>query len=125
MADAVRIEGLSALRKDLRAMEKSDESREVTQALKQGAGVVAVKASAFAPKGTRPIPATRKPRARLAATVRPSANGKTAFVRTRAVYAFKAEKRTAFMARALESEQDRIVEKVGDALDAVAARHGW
>ncbi len=97
----------------------------VREALKQGAGVVARRGAQTAPRGTRPIPASRRPRKRLADTIAPGTAGNAAFVRSRAVYGPKIERSTGFLARALEDSQDEVVQKVGDALDALADRSGF
>lgn len=124
MADAVRVEGLADLRRDLRQIEP-DARREVTKGLKEAAAVVAVRGRAYAPRGTRPIPETRKPRKRLADTIAPGASGNSAYVRSRAVYGPKIERQTAFLTRALDDTAEQVVEKVGDALDGVFTRHGF
>ena len=128
MADAVRIEGLADLRRDLRRAEPQVR-REVTRALKEGATVVAAAASPLAPRrsGT------------LAASYRAGASGNSAFVRSRVPYAGVVEfggvirpKGTPItirpqpaVTRALSLKEDSIVERVGDALDGVFARTGW
>ncbi len=125
MADnAVRIEGLADLRKDLRRMQ-ADTLPAVRDALKQGAGVVAKRGAQTAPRGTRPIPASRRPRKRLADTIAPGTAGNSAFVRSRAVYGPKIERSTGFLAKALEDSRDEVVDALGDAFDAVAARNGF
>ncbi len=122
--DAVRIEGLAALRRDLRKMQP-DALAEVRDALRSGAAVVAVRGRANAPRGTREIPASRRPRKRLADTIAPGTAGNSAFVRSRAVYGPKIDRQTGFLTRALEDTADQVADTVGDAIDALAARNGW
>lgn len=122
MADAIRVEGLAALRKDLRQMQP-DARKEVTRALKEGASVVATSARPLAPKRT----------GRLAASYRAGAAGNTAFVRSRLPYAAVQEfgwrargiRPQPAVTRALDLKEDSIVDAVGDALDGVAGRNGW
>ena len=126
--DAVRIEGLADLRKDLR-QSSPDVRREVTKALKEGARVVAAAAVPFTARGT----------GKLAAGWRPGASGNNAFVRNRVPYAGVQEfggrispKGTPFVirphpagTRALEVKEDAIAEAVGDAVEGVFTRHGF
>jgi hypothetical protein len=129
VADAVRVEGLAALRKDLRKLEHSDQAREVTKALKEGAGLVATTARPFTARST----------GKLAAGWRAGTAGNTAFVRNRVPYAGVQEfggtirpkgapvkiKAHPAATRALEDKEERIVDLVGDAIDVLAAKHGW
>ena len=124
MADTVRVEGLADLRRDLRRMQP-EVLPVVRERLKAGAGIVAVRGATYAPKGTRPIPASRRPRKRLAATLAPGTAGNSAFVRSRALYGPKIERSTGFLSRALEDSQEEVVDSIGDAIDALASRHGW
>lgn len=128
MADAVRIEGLASLRRDLRAMQPAAR-KEVTKALKEGAKIVAQASGPLAARKT----------GTLAGSFKAGAAGNSAFVRSRVPYAAVQEfggtikpKGTPFtiranpsVTRALELKEDAIVEKVGDAIDVVARRHGW
>lgn len=122
--DAVRIDGLAGLRKDLRAM-APDVLPEVREALREGAAIVAVRGAVNAPRGSRPIPASRRPRVRLAASLRPGTSGNAAVVRSRAAYGLKIERSTGFLSRALAESEDRIVESIGDSIDRLAVKHGW
>ena len=129
MADAIRVEGLADVRSSLRKLERTGERKEVTRALKEGATVVATTARPFAARRT----------GKLAASFRPGASGNSAFVRSRLPYAAVQEfggtirpKGTAItikaqpaVTRALESKEEAIAEKVGDALDAVFRAAGW
>ena len=126
--EAVRIEGLAELRRDLRRA-SPDVRRDVTRALKEGARVVATAAVPFTARGT----------GKLAAGWRPGASGNSAFVRNRVPYAGVQEfggrispKGTPFQirahpagTRALELKENAIVESVGDAVEGVFTRHGF
>ncbi len=128
MADAVRIEGLAELRRDLRRMQP-DARKEVTRALREGAVVVAAASGPLAKRRT----------GRLAQSFRPGASGNSAFVRSRLPYAAVQEfggtiaprgtpitiRPQPAVTRALELTEERIVDKVGDAIDEVARRNGW
>lgn len=129
MAEAIRIEGLAALQKDLRGMKDAESSREVRKAMKEGAQLVA--------SGARPLAARRT--GKLAASFRAGAAGNTAFVRSRLPYAAVHEwggvirpkgapitiRATPAATRALQSNEERIVEKVADAIDQWSTRYGW
>ncbi len=122
MADnAVRIEGLAPLRRALDPPER----KEITAFLKGGATVVAVRGGATSPRGTLPIPASRKPRKRLADTIAPGTAGNSAFVRSRALYGPKIERSTGFLSKALEDTADEVMEIIGNGIDAWSARQGW
>lgn len=128
MADAVHIDGLADLRRDLRKMQP-EARKEVTRALRAGAVVVAAAA--------RPLAARRT--GRLASGFRPGASGNTAFVRNPVPYAAVHEfggtisprgapitiRPQPAVTRALDLSADAVVEKVGDGLDSVVSRHGW
>ena len=124
MSDAVHIEGLAELRRDLRAMQP-DVLREVLGVLKDGERLVADRGRELAPRGHRAIPVSRRPRVRLADSLRPGTAGNTAFVRSPAAYGLIQEKRSRFMSRALHDSENQIVDLLGDSVDAVADRHGW
>jgi hypothetical protein len=126
--DAVRIEGLADLRRDLR-QSAPEVRRDVTRALKQGAIVVAATAA----------PLTARRTGKLAGAWRPGAAGNTAFVRNRVPYAGVQEfggtirpKGTPFTikphpagTRALQLREEAIVDAVGDAVMGVFERHGF
>jgi phage gpG-like protein len=126
--DAVRIEGLAELRRDLR-QSSPEVRRDVTRALKEGAKVVAVTAA----------PLTARQSGKLAGGWRPGAAGNSAFVRNRVPYAGVLEfggriapKGTPFTirahpagTRALQLRENQIVEAVGDAVEGAFARHGF
>jgi phage gpG-like protein len=128
MDDAVRIEGLADLRRDLR-QSAPEVRRDVTRALKQGAIVVAATAA----------PLTARRTGKLAGAWRPGAAGNNAFVRNRVPYAGVQEfggtispKGTPFTikphpagTRALQLREEAIVDAVGDAVMGVFERHGF
>ena len=128
MVDAVRVEGLAELRKDLRAMQP-DARREVTKALKEGAQLVA--------RAARPLAARRS--GALAGSFRPGAAGNTAYVRSRLPYAAVQEfggvirpkggvvniEPHPAATQALHDKEEQIVDRIGDAIETVARRHGW
>lgn len=129
MADAVRVEGFDAARKALKAMERVDERKEMTGALKEGAELV--------PPVARPLLRSRT--GKMAASYRAGTAGNTAFIRSRHPGAGVQEhggvirpKGTPItirpqkaVTRALASKEDAIVEKVRRALDVIAVRGGW
>ena len=128
MSEAIRIEGLAELRRDLKRMQP-DTLKEVRGALKDAAGEVATAARPLAHRHT----------GRLAASYRAGTSGNAAVVRSSLRYAALQEfggriapKGTPFrvkanpaVTRALGSNEERIVDQIGDAIDKVAARHGW
>ena len=103
--------------------------REVTRALKPAAELVRKTA----------VPFTARSTGRLAASWRAGASGNKAYVRNRLPYAGVQEfggtirpkgapvaiRAHPAATRALERKQDEIVDLVADAIDSVAARHGW
>lgn len=129
MADAIRLEGYKELQRDLKAIAPA-QRKELTKGLKTGAQLVKRKGAPYVARG-----ATGK----LAGGWRAGATQKQAYVRNRVPYAGVIEfggtispKGTPFtiaaqpsMTRALEDNTDQIVEAIGDALEAVARRHGW
>lgn len=128
MADAVRVEGLRDLQRDLKVMQPQAR-REITKALKEGAGLVQRAAG----------PLTARRTGKLAGSWRASATQMSASVRNRELYAGVQEfggvirpkgapvtiKAKPAGTRALEANEDRIVERVGDAIEDVARRLGW
>jgi len=130
MANAVKVEGLADIRKSLRKLERTGQSREVTRALKQGATLVATAARPFAAHGKTGV---------LAAGWRAGASGNKAFVKNKVPYAGVHEfggtiqpkgtaikiKATPSATRALEAKEERIVALVSDAFDDLASRYGW
>ena len=128
MADAVRIEGLAILRRDLRKMAPGV-VKEIRDVLKDAATTVAGDA--------RPFAAHRS--GKLAASYRPGTAGNSAFVRSRLPYAAVHEfggtiaprgtpftiKATPAVTRSLDKNAERIVDKLGDGIDRVADRNGF
>lgn len=121
----VQIEGLTELRRDLKAIDKKL-PRELTKAQRKALESTAKKAAALAPKRT----------GKLAASIRPFATAKTAGLRSRLPYAAvihwgsrssnPAEiKGRPFASKAVEADLDRVVEAMGDAVDDLARRHGF
>jgi hypothetical protein len=131
MADVVRIEGLADLRRDLRAMGAKAEGRGLTRALRTGAEEVA----AVSPQRLN----RRTGHSKLRAGYRAGASGNSAYVRNRHPGAGPTEfggvirpKGTPItlraqtpVTRALASKEDSIVGRVADAIDRLAAEHGW
>jgi phage gpG-like protein len=128
MADAVRVEGLGDFIADVRSMQPHVR-KEIPKALKEGAKLVQ--------RTGRPYVARKS--GGLAADWRIGGGGKAVYLRNRKPYAGVIEfggaispKGTQFqisaqpsMTRALDEKQEQIVDAVGDALEAVAVRHGW
>lgn len=77
----VGIEGLAEFRRTLGRMDATLQ-KDLQVRLKEAADVVAEEARRRAPKGTRPIPAGRRPRKRLADTIVPFTRGPIAGIRT-------------------------------------------
>ena len=129
MADAIRIDGYKQLQRDLKAIEPAAR-RELTKGLKTGAQLVKRRGMPYVARGIT---------GKLAADWRAGATQKQAYIRNRVPYAGVLEfggtiqpKGTPFtiraqpsMTRALEDNTDQIVDMIGDALEAVAARHSW
>lgn len=128
MAEAVRVQGLAELRRDLRQMQPAA-LKEMRVVIRGAAVLVAAGARANAPRRT----------GNLAGSYRAGTAGNTAFVRSRLpqaavhewggrIYPRGAEitiRRSAPVSNALRATQEQIVEKLGDGIDAVATRHGW
>ncbi len=129
MADPiVRVEGLAALRRDLRRMQP-DVLKEMRAVLKSTSVLVAQRARQNAPRRT----------GKLAGSYRAGTAGNTAFVRSRlpqaAVHEYGgtirprgapiAIRRSAPMGRALRDSHEEVTDMLGDGLDNVATRHGW
>lgn len=126
--EAVRVDGLAALRRDLRAM-RPDALREVRVVLKAGAKRVADRAVPYAPRRT----------GALRESIKAGTAGDSAFVRSTLPYAEAHEwgatiaprgtefriQRSRFIGRAVRDESDKVLEEVGAGLERVAMRHGW
>lgn len=126
---AVQVEGLAQLRRDVRSMDK-ELGKELTRELKAAAEVVLPAARALTPKRS----------GKLAGSLRAAAAGNKASIRSSVVYANAVHWGTGvrrgkpgphniaprkFVVHAVDANQDRIVEAMGDALEKFADRHGW
>jgi phage gpG-like protein len=127
MDSAIRVEGLRDLRRDLKAIDKGLE-RELRDHLKEAAEAVLPTARALAPKRS----------GALAASLKATATGQRASIRSRLPYANAQHwggtvgpKKTSyitgkhFVSRAVEMKQAVVVDKVGDGIDALARKHGF
>lgn len=124
----VNVHGLAELRRDLRAQDR-ETLKEVQGALKRGAELTAREAASLAPNRT----------GQLAAGYRPFTRGNIAGVRNRVPYAGVIEyggtispkgtrieiRRYEPVTRAVERQRDRIVQEIGDGIQAAADRTGW
>lgn len=127
-SSAVRVDGLRDLQRDLKVMQP-DVRREVTRALKEGAVVVARAAG----------PLTARKSGKMAGEWRAGATQMKAYVRNRHPGAGVQEyggtikpKGTPMVIKphpaatlALERNQEKIVDHIGDAIERVASTHGW
>lgn len=121
---AIQVEGLKELRAAFRATDR-EALKEIQAGLKTAAGLVAEEARVLAPRRT----------GALAAGYRPFTRGNVAGVRNRvpyaAIYEFRKTGTPREMARvrpvgrALEHQQDRIVDRLADGVERAAARAGW
>jgi hypothetical protein len=125
---AVRIEGLTGLQRDLKHLVPTAR-RDITAALKEGAVEVA--------RAAGPLSAHRS--GALAGSWRPGASMMQGFVKSRLPYAGVLEyggtirpkgapvviKAHPAGTRALAAKEEKIVERVGDAIDRAAVKHGW
>lgn len=120
MPDAVRIEGLRDLRRDLRAMDRAL-PKQLNASLR--AAMKPVIGAARAPHLT----------GRLAASLRPFATARAAGVRSSLPYAAPIHwgwprrniKAQPFISEAAESRMDAIIDEVGDGIEDLAKRNGW
>lgn len=119
---SVRIEGFKELRRDLRQVDRSL-NRTVSQGLREAMTPTAAKAAALAPHRT----------GRLARSLKPFATAKGAGVRSRLPYAPVIHwgwpkhhiKPSLFVTKAVKSEEETIVDRVGQAFDELASRSGF
>lgn len=130
MADVqVHTQGLRDLRKDLKAIERTL-PRELTHALKEAAEEVIPTARGLAPKRS----------GRLAASLKASAAGTKASIRSRLPYANAVHWGTGarrgkpgphniapskFITRAVDIKKDAVVDTLADAIEDLAKRHGF
>jgi phage gpG-like protein len=127
-SDAVRIEGLRELQRSLKAIQP-DARREITRTLKDSARDVSRAAGPLAAHSS----------GRLSQSFKPGASMMQGYVKSRLPYAAVQEfggtirpkgapveiQPHPAATRALEMQQDSIIDKIGDALERVASRHGW
>lgn len=142
MPAGARIDGLRELRRDLRKIDKGID-RELRQELTSAAEPLRDAAAARAPRGTRPIPKSRRPRRRLADSLRVSLRGDTVAIRSPVPHArivhdggrrpvggdrggrwIRVPARP-FIADAAEGQAGRLLERLGDRVDAFARRNGF
>ena len=127
MPQAVKVEGLADLRRDLRAIDRKL-PRELNKAQREALKGTAIKAGQLAPKRG----------GRLAASIRPFATARAAGLRSPVVYANAhhwggtvGPKKTSYIRptffafRAVRGDLPEIVDRLGDAVEAVAKRHGF
>lgn len=126
IADAVRVDGLAALRRSLRAIE-SDSLTVVRQVVKHGAEIVANDAGPRQTRGTRPL-GHRKVQQRLADSYRASTSGNNALVRSRLAHSPVEEYRRGgphAVNKALDAKQDEVAQDLERGFDELARRNGW
>ena len=124
----VTVRGLKEFRRDLRRLEP-EVDKELRKSIKAAAGKVAVEAAALAPRRT----------GTLARSIRPYVSGARASIGSTLPYApvvhwggtirprgvpitFAA---TEFISRAAARHADRLVDEIGDGIEAAADRVGW
>lgn len=132
--DAIRVEGLAALRRECRKL-GPDAARELRDVTKYGAQIVATQAGVFAPKGTRPIPLSRRPRQRLALSYRASTRGSAGIVRTPLLHGRIKEYRKSGtraemrgvkpVGRAIDARVGDVTRALERGFEQVAERHGF
>jgi bacteriophage HK97-gp10 putative tail-component len=122
----VKVEGLREFRRDVRRADR-EVGLELQRALREVAKDVAAEAGSLAPRAT----------GTLAGSYRGTARGASAVVRSRLPYARFIEfgfhprggetfvEGTNPIGRAVERQEDRIVDGIGDAVDHAATRLGW
>ncbi len=130
--EKVSVEGLAALRKSLRGVDK-DAAKAVQVVTKAGAQLVATQAGRNAPRGTRPLPPGR--RVRLADSYRATTSGNKGIVRSPLFHARLFEYRKSGSAaqmrgakpvdRALDATGDEIARLLEREFDELARRNGW
>jgi len=127
MPQAIKVEGLAEFRRDLRAIDRKL-PRELNKAQREALKGTAQKAAQLAPKRS----------GRLAASIRPFATARAAGLRSPLIYANAQHwggtvgpkktsyiRPTFFAFRAVRGDLDEIVDKLGDAVEAVARKHGF
>lgn len=132
---SVRVEGLKELRRDLRLIEK-DLPRDLGRTMKTAVEPVASKAAGLAPVLT----------GRLARSVKPSAQGTNAAIRSRLPYANVIAwggttgrghkpgaagsgsvkvKASRFPEKAAEAEAETFLQRLADGIDGLLTKHGF
>lgn len=131
MADrdpAVQVRGLKEFRRDLRRLEPEID-KELRKSIRVAASKVAVTAAGLAPRRS----------GALARSIRPYVSGARASVGSRLPYAGVvhwggtispkgtpiAFRRTEFISIAAERQADRLIDDIGDGIEAAARRAGW
>lgn len=120
---SIQVDGLKALRKDLKALDKHV-SRELTGDLKEALMPVATRANALAPRGDT---------GKLASRTKAFAAGHRAGLRNTLPYAnpihwgwrARGIEPDKFAVRAIDERGDQIVDDIGDAIEDHARRHGF
>lgn len=139
MADpSVRIEGFKEFRRDLRKI-APEVSRELTRDIRRSVAPVLATARQLAPKGTRPIPSSRRPQVRLANSLRVSVTNRGVLIRSPLPQAGVLHwggsiapkgvtirfPRTEFLTLALQRNANLIEKAAGDTIDRAIIRAGW
>lgn len=133
-SDAVRVDGLQPLRKSLRKVDR-DALKKVQQVSKSAARIVALEARRLAPRGTRPIPSSRRPSVRLADSYQATTSGSAGVVRSRVphavIYEYRKTGTPAQMrgvrpvSRAIERKTDEVMDTLERGIDDVLRSSGW
>jgi phage gpG-like protein len=124
--DAVHIQGLRELRRDLRAISK-DAPKDLNKAFKEVARPIVARAQSLAPRRS----------GRLASSIRAGTRGDRLFIRSPLPYAGVVHwggtirpkgapitfRRTEFITRAVAEKQDELIDRLGDAIEDSA--RGW
>lgn len=124
----IKIAGLKELQRDLRRMQPAA-AKDMRSELRQGALTVARAAGPYTPVKS----------GKLAASYKPGATNRGAFVRSRLPYAGIHEyggtispkgatitiRESAPIRKAIDAKADSIVNDIADGIQRVAKRHGW
>ena len=134
MAETVRVDGLTDLRRSLRAVDKGA-LKEVQQVTKRAAQLVAAQAARNAPRGTQPIPPSRHPRQRLADAYKAGTRGSSGIVRNPLIYSrifeyrrhgsLKEMRHAHPVDRALDAKAEQVGQALARGFDELARRNGW
>lgn len=128
MPQAVRIDGLADLRRDLKAID-AKLPRELNKTQREALKPIATRAAALAPKQSGV----------LAASIKPFATARSAGLRSRQPYSKvqhwgsgkvtasnpKGILGTRFIYSAMESQMDKLVQDIADGFEDLARRHGF